>query len=395
MRVLIVEDNEANILLLQALLRHWGYEVVVARDGVEAWDIISTEDISFVISDLMMPNMDGFELCRRIRLANLPRYVYVILLTALEDKASLIKGLEAGADDFLSKPFNQHELQVRIRAGERVLQLEKTLKQRNTEIEEAYATIRRDLEAAAQMQQSLLPSTAATISGMAFDWLFRPSAFVAGDIFNFFQLDEHHLGFYHLDVAGHGIPSAMLSVTLSKVLTPAADQSGLLKRPISTPPYYTLIPPIDVVNALNQRFQSPADSCLYFTMVYGIIDTAIGRLTFTQAGHPSPVYMLQGAKARLIGDGGFPVGLLPDLTYESLTVDMQRGDRLVIYSDGVTECMNPQQELYTEERLLTHLDSTAHLPLRQVMEHLEQGLCHWKGDNTFDDDVSVLVIEVQ
>lgn len=372
MRVLIVDDNEANILLLQALLTRWDYEVVVARDGVEAWDILDTDDISFVISDLMMPNMDGFELCQRLRLANLPRYVYVILLTALEDKASLIKGLEAGADDFLSKPFNQHELQVRIRAGERVLQLEKTLTQRNAEIEEAYATIRRDLEAAAQMQQSLLPSTAATLSGIAFDWLFRPSAVVAGDIFNFFQLDEHHLGFYHLDVAGHGIPSAMLSVTLSKVLTPAVDQSSLLKRPIAEAPYYTLIPPVDVVNSLNQRFQSSADSCLYFTMVYGIINTAIGRLTFTQAGHPSPVYMLQGAKARLIGDGGFPVGLLPDLTYESLTVDMQRGDRLAIYSDGVTECMNPQQELYTEERLLTYLDSTAHLPLRQVMENLEQ-----------------------
>jgi sigma-B regulation protein RsbU (phosphoserine phosphatase) len=394
MRVLIADDVETNILILGTLLQNWGYDVVTAQDGLEAWNRVCKGDITFVISDLLMPNMDGFELCQRIRAAALPHYVYVILLTALHDKASLIKGMEAGADDFLSKPFNQNELQVRIRAGERVLQLEKTLRQRNAELGEAYTRIQDDLEAAAQMQQSLLPSAAVTLSGIQFDWVFRPSAIVGGDIFNFFPLDEQHVAFYHLDVAGHGIPSAMLSVTLSKVLTPIANQDSLLKHLLPEAPHYVIVPPADVVTALNERFQSTADSLMYFTMIYGIIDTSAQQITLTQAGHPSPAYIPHGGKARLLGDGGFPVGMLPNVPYESFTMQLRRGDRLVIYSDGVTECMNPQRELYTEERFLRHLEHTAPRPLREVMEQLEEGLCQWKGDITFDDDVSVLAFEV-
>ena len=393
MRVLIADDDEVSRFLLEAMLKDWGYDCLVAGDGLEAWQRLCTEDIQFVISDLMMPHMDGIELCRRIRNANWPYYVYVILLTASYEKSALITGMEAGADDFLNKPFDQEELQVRIRAGERVVRLEQTLHQRNVALSAAYSQIQRDLEAAARMQQSLLPRAAVTLSGITCDWVFHPCAVVAGDIFNVFPLDEQHLGFYHLDVAGHGIPSAMLSVTLSKVLSATDAQHSLLKRYRAEAAQPDLLSPADVIRTLNQQFQSSDDSLLYFTMVYGLIDTQAARMTLTQAGHPSPVYLPKGGPAVLLGTGGYPVGMLPGVDYETVTVDFQCGDRLVLYSDGVTECQNATHEGFTERRLLRYLEQTRTQPLAQVMQNLERYLCVWRGAPAFEDDVSVLAFE--
>src|SRR5262245_20643400 len=393
MRILIADDDAVTRLLLEAMLQGWGYDCLVASDGLEAWQHLCSEEIQFVISDLMMPHMDGIELCRHIRNANLPYYVYFILLTASHEKSSLITGMEAGADDFLNKPFDQEELQVRIRAGERVLRLEQTLQQRNAALSAAYSQIQRDLEAAARMQHSLLPKAAGTLAGITFDWLFRPCTFVAGDIFNFFRLDEYHLGFYHLDVAGHGIPSAMLSVTLSQVLSPANGQPSLLKRQHLDAAGQVILPPSEVISTLNQRFQSQDNSLLYFTMIYGLIDTQAARVTLTQAGHPSPVYLPRGGKTVLLGTGGFPVGMWPEADYEMLTLDFQPGDRLVLYSDGVTECMNQTHEHFGETRLMRYVEAAGGQPLDQVMQNLERYLHAWKGDNAFEDDVSVLAIE--
>src|SRR5437763_10867920 len=154
MRILVVDDDGLTRSVLGAMLQSWGYEFLFAGDGLAAWEILRQETIQLVISDLIMPHMDGIELCRHIRSANFSHYVYVILLTASHEKSSLIIGMDAGADDFLNKPFDQDELQVRIRAGERVLRLEQTLQQRNEALSEAYSHIQRDLEAAARMQQS-------------------------------------------------------------------------------------------------------------------------------------------------------------------------------------------------------------------------------------------------
>jgi sigma-B regulation protein RsbU (phosphoserine phosphatase) len=157
MRILVVEDDRASALLLKSMLQRWGYDVVHATDGRQAWEILHEQDIRLVISDWMMPRMNGLELCREIRKSDLPGYTYVILLTARGERLSLVEGMGAGADDFVTKPFDQAELQARLRAGVRIVQLEADLEQRNRRLEDAYRSMRQDLEAAARMQRSLLP----------------------------------------------------------------------------------------------------------------------------------------------------------------------------------------------------------------------------------------------
>ncbi len=402
-QILIVEDDKLTRNSLCRIIQKLDYEVMTASDGLEAWNILREQPIDIVITDWIMPGMDGLELCKRIRSADLRNYVYVIILTAQGGKKELIEAIDAGADDFAVKPSTQLELSARIKAGKRILKLQSDLKEQNEKLSKsnrklnhAYSVIKKDLEAGAKIQSSLLPQKASMISGISFDWIFLPSEFVAGDVFNYFRLDENHVGFYVLDVAGHGIPAAMLSVTLSKALSPANTQECLLKQfmPVPEPPYYKIINPAMAIKMLNERFQADPETMQYFTIVYGIIDTQSGETTITQAGHPCPILLQKGTSANLIGKGGFPVGMLPNIDYEEQEIALNRGDRLFAFSDGITECINSKQQEFSPERLMDLVEEGRDLPLRKLLELIEYRLHQWKGDNTFEDDVTLLAIEI-
>lgn len=312
-------------------------------------------------------------------------------------------GNPAGSVHILRDITDQKRLEARLKAGEKILKLQKDLEERNKklsesnkELSQAYSVIKRDLEAGAKIQSSLMPQAPSTIYRVQFDSIFLPSTFVAGDIFNYFKLDEHHVGFYVLDVAGHGIPAAMLSVALSKALCPTNDQERLLKQfmPAPEPPYYRITNPAMAVQALNKRFQADANTMQYFTMVYGFIDARNGQTVMTLAGHPPPIFLKKGAEASLIGTGGYPVGMLPDVEYAEEEVKLNKGDRLILYSDGITECTNSNQVEFSVERLIDILEKGHNLPLRELMERIEQGLRLWRGNNDFEDDMTLLAIEV-
>ena len=397
MKILIAEDTKAIQILLTHHLKKWGHEVIVADDGVQAWEIIKETPIQFLISDWMMPGMDGLTLCRKIREANFPGYIYIILLTAIGNKEGIVKGMEAGADDYLGKPFDSEELRVRIQAGIRLLHLESELQERNDRLAETYGRIRRDLDAAAAMQKSLLPAPSTAFGNAHFDWLFLPSAFVAGDILNYFRVvDDHHVAFYQLDVSGHGVPSAMLSVTLSKLLSPETRVDSLLKSfSVDESGSAKCISPEKTVTELNNMFQG-GEGDFYFTMVYGVLDTNTGELQFCQAGHPSPIIMHAGESAEKVGEGGFPVGMLPDLSYDSHDITLKSGDRFFLYSDGITECASLDTgEMFGESRLMRFFEDKRDLSIRQLNVALNEILVEWRGGEELEDDVSLLVLEMK
>src|SRR5919201_6551063 len=141
MKVLIAEDEAISRRLLQSYLERWGHEVGVAQNGSEAWQLFQAGEFPIVISDWMMPEMDGLELIRRIRACQRPGYVYAILLTSRSQKEDLVEGMEAGADDFLTKPLDRDELRVRLRAAERVVRLEGSLAEQNRALREAQAAL--------------------------------------------------------------------------------------------------------------------------------------------------------------------------------------------------------------------------------------------------------------
>jgi sigma-B regulation protein RsbU (phosphoserine phosphatase) len=397
-KILLVDDD-ASVRTVPALfLRKWGYEVIEASDGQQALEILDREPIGLVISDWVMPKLTGIDLCRRIRANGSGHYTYLILCTSKGERADLIEGMEAGADDFLVKPINKEEMRVRVRAGQRVIELERGLADRNLELsginaqlQTAYERIQDDLKSAAWMQTNLLPPPSQRILNVASEWRFRPSSYVGGDIFNIFPLDDRRVGFYILDVSGHGVPAAMLSVTLSMVLSPDSARGSPLKRYDPATEADEVVPTAEVVGDLNQRFQSKDDQ--YFTIIYGLFDSRTGELSLTQAGHPNPVLIPRNRGLKVLGEGGTPVGLLPDIEFDTIHASLCPGDRLVLYSDGVVECANKDGALFGEERLVDYLSATRAAPLPHMLAGLEHEMERWRGNGDFDDDVSLLALE--
>ena len=404
MRILIVEDNLITSAMLIKNLNKWGYDTLSARDINEGLFIIQTKEVNLVITDWLMPGGNGDELCQRVRDLNLPFYIYIILVTSLEKAEFAVQGINAGADDFIRKPIQLNELHARIRAGVRILNLEKNFQLNNERLIEtskkliaANEAINRDLNMAMVMQRSLLPAVNTQHQGISIDWLYHASTKLSGDIFNFFPIDRHHVGFYILDVAGHGIASAMQSFMLSKLLSETNNKDDL-KFATSNIPTLLLDKKLNsaatIVTRLNQRFQTDANNILYFTMIYGIVDTLNHTLELCQAGHPHALFLSQHLPAKFILEGNVPVGIIPNAKYESVSLNYLPGDRIFIYSDGITECASVTGEMFGSERLRLFVEENRGLKIADVLAQLDQQITSWHGGNDFEDDISLLALEL-
>ncbi|UYK99712.1 PP2C family protein-serine/threonine phosphatase [Pantoea stewartii] len=393
--VLIVEDSLVYRRLLSRMLTQWGYRVSEAENGIVALTILETQPVSMVISDWEMPEMDGLTLCREIRGRQLGHYIYFILLTARENPNDLTQGFDAGVDDFLSKPVEQSELRARLHAGTRILSLEATLAARNTHLSEALRQIEQDLEVAARIQHSVLPAHQQCYGDYFSDWLFLPSAWVSGDIFNVFPLDNH-LGFYCVDVSGHGVGAAMMSLAVARQFLHGRTVERFLLDGDKG-----VVSPAEVVRILNERFCSDeAEIVSYFTLIYGVINLTSGEGRLCQAGHPTPFIVTPHGQIRTVGEGGAPVGLMPHLSWTDVSFTLAPGERLCLFSDGITECENLAGEQFGQERLQTCIqDSIVQAP-DDLLQQFGQHLIRWRnGENTeqhaMADDVSLLIIEHQ
>ena len=186
--------------------------------------------------------------------------------------------------------------------------------------------------------------------------------------------------------------AAMLSVTLSKMLAASPVASSPLKRTVAGVRGCEVIPPDQVIKELNRRFQDNGD--MYFTMVYGVIDTKTHLLRVTQAGHPHPIYVPKGAPIP-VGHGGFPVGIVPDMEYDLVEQQISSGDRLYLCSDGILECFNDRGEQFGMKRLMKFLEKHRESALRDVLDELQEALQQWVGAKVFEDDVSLVAVEIQ
>ena len=398
LRILVVDDDEIQREVLVSLLESHDYEVGSAPDGVAAFDELRQAPVNIVFTDWMMPRMNGLDLIRQIRHTQFGRYIYVILCTSRISRADLVEGMESGADDYIGKPIHEDELLVRLKAGERVIHLEnrlaednRKLAEANQSISKAYTRIHEDLEAAARMQRSLLPASR-TIHGIQCESLFVPASAVAGDIFNFFPLSGTCTGFYLLDVSGHGIPAAMLSVTLSKALATRPTEVSPLLRVHPGRPGYEILSPNEAIAEVNRRFQDQGD--MYFTMVYGVLEEASQCLRLAQAGHPSPILLRGGDPPLALGEGGFPVGVLPEVTYDLMEYSMTKGDRLFLASDGILESASPEGEQFGRARFMEFLASHRDAPLKDLLQALEAKMRRWIQADEFEDDVSLIALEL-
>jgi len=396
MKILLVDDALDMRLVMKRTLTLMGHQVTVAEDGVEAWNYLQNDTFQTVITDWDMPNMDGVELCRHIRSAKFPHYTYIILLTGRSGKHNLIAGMDAGADDFATKPMERDEMEVLLRAAERVISLERRLEQQNHDLAQVNQSLEaardetlRDLHNAATLQMGILP-TQKQIGQLDYAWFFRPAQMIGGDTFNYFPMNERFQLFYTVDVSGHGISAALLSMYLSNLLTSTADQAcnqncegteASIKENLA-----------NMVSSFNTHLLDLTDH--YFTMILGVIDTAEHRLYFVQAGHPMPFLVNRSTqKVEELECTGFPVGLVPGVEYEVMSYSFPPESRLVLFSDGLFEMVDDNEQ----PLLNTDLEAALKTSITDTACETVKSICNaFLVDNyeeTQPDDLSVMVID--
>lgn len=397
--VLIVDDSKAQRRVLALQLERWGYEVVEAGSGEEALAACQARPFEMVLSDWMMPGMSGLEFCRKFR--ELPRenYGYFILLTSKSEKAEVADGLEVGADDFLSKPVSAHELRARLRAGERILGMQRELVQKNRlvgatleELQKLYDSLDRDLIEARKLQDGLTRDRFRDYGGGTVSLLLKPSGHVGGDLVGSFAIDSHRLGLFSVDVSGHGVASAMMTARLAGLLSGSSpDQNIALKTGVGG--QHDAFPPLQVAQRLNRLMLEDLQIDQYFTMAYAEVDLASGAFVLTQAGHPHPMILRKSGEIEFLGEGGMPIGLFEGAAYDQINGMLTSGDRLLLISDGISECPDPAGQELGGEGFGRMLQANAGLPSADLLEAIVWDLAAFAGMNTFPDDVSALVFD--
>lgn len=397
--VLVVDDSRLQRRILSSMLNRWGFEVIEASTGAEALEMCRKSRPEFIFSDWMMPELNGPDFCRAFRKLYPHDYSYFILLTSKSEKNDITKGLDSGADDFLTKPVNAPELRARITAGERILSMQSELQHQNALIQDTldelkglYATINSDLLEAQKLQQSLIREHERQIGPFHITQFVKSSGHVGGDLVGFFEAGPSHLGVFGVDVSGHGISSALFTARVAGYFS-----SGSVEQNLALETCADGIPcpraPEDVMADLNHQVLHDIETDLYFTMVLADLNLETGLLRFAQAGHPHPVLQSNKNTFLHLGTGGMPVGLIDDITFERTEHLMRPGDRLFIVSDGVTECPDPSGTLLDQEGFEQMLRQFVHKHGQDVINDIFIGLAADANLTVFPDDVSIIMVE--
>lgn len=285
----------------------------------------------------------------------------------------------------------QSDVTTQVEANREVRQALELLEATNRKVTAANQRMKRNLEAAARIQQAMLPDTLPEHPGYAFAWKYLPSEELAGDTLNIFQLDARHVAFYLLDVTGHGTAAALLAVAVSRILAPAPNSSSVVWEP-DGPRGLRITDPVDVATELNYLFPWDADTGQFFTLVYGVLDMESGEVRFVTAGHPGPLHLRADGGVIQAPTEGMPIGLASE-PYRGQRLRLDPGDRLVLYSDGIVEVMSPGGRLFGRARLLEAIACNTCRALDATLNHLLDTAQHWRGSRRFQDDLSLVAIE--
>jgi len=370
-KILVIDDDSAIQLLLKRTLATQGYSVVLASDGEKGLKLAFELHPAMVICDWVMPGMSGIDVCRKIKATPELATTFFILLTSLGSVSDRVKGLDAGADDFLCKPIDMYELKARVRAGLRLHQLNHDLKLQKQLLES-------ELAEAAEYVNSILPEPALE-PPIAIDLHFLPSRQLGGDGFDYYWLDKEHLVIYLLDVSGHGLRAALPSLSVINLLR---------SRSLTKVNYYK---PSEVLQRLNESFQMTARNDKYFTIWYGVYNSRSRELIYASAGHPPAILFSEGDRQKRLKTSGFPVGMFLDAEYADACCQIDSGASLYIFSDGIYEIDRGNGNIWSLDEFISLLEDYQKGSDRSVKNLVERIKIHNNNYN-LEDDLSVIQI---
>jgi sigma-B regulation protein RsbU (phosphoserine phosphatase) len=402
-QILVVDDDESNRESLRRRLARHEYLVIAVADGPAALEIIERQTFDLVLLDVMMPGMSGLEVLERVRQHRSHTDLPIIMATAQDKSEDVVIALEKGANDYVTKPLEFAVVLARVRtqlllkkAVNLATDLEHRLSARNIDLEAANAKLelhaRRaayDLETAAKVQKTFLPSRSPKIKGSSFAWVYEPCQELAGDSLNILQLDEDHVAFYILDVSGHGVAASLHAVAATWLLSEIGFGNSIVMHVQDGA--MVPVPPAEVADTLNKRFETTSETGHFMTLFYAVYNTRNQMLTYVSAGHPGAIQIARGKEPCTLHGTGLPIGF--GEPYEQQSVRLDSGDRVYLYSDGITEAMNPLSNLFGTERLIRVLRRGQHLGLADVVAAVQTEVRAWQDGEANKDDISILAME--
>ena len=384
MKVLIAEDDATSRLMLDRMLRKWGYDTVVVEDGLAAWEALQESDPPrLAILDWRMPGMLGTEICRRVRSRADGRSTYLIMLTAKDQREDIIGGFKSGADDYLTKPFDRKELRARLEVGSRILSLQGVLADRLQEIEETLDRIQ---------ELFLFGECPRKLDGGQVSALTIPCSLAAGDFYDFHQYSEHCFDVVVGDVMGKGMKAALFgAATVTRFLRSLKElilRSGDRAAP----------KPSEILTHVRAKmWRQLIELESFVTINYSRFDLKRKRLEFVDCGHLRVLHVPSDAddEYRFLEGANMPLGFSEHEPYEQTEIAFEQGDLFLYYSDGITEARDPQGRFFGTQRLVElvrehrHLDSEALVNL--VMNHVED----FAQNGQLADDATCIAVQIR
>jgi serine phosphatase RsbU (regulator of sigma subunit) len=348
----------------------------MANDGKEALECLAKTPVDLVLLDIMMPVMGGIETLSRIKADEALRHLPVIVVSALDDVDNVVKCIELGAEDYLFKPVNKVILNARVSTS-----LEK---KRLRDQEQAYMQhVRQELELGRQIQTDFLPATLPETSGWECAVSFHPAFEVAGDFYDLFQLGENKLCLVIADVCGKGVGAALFMALVRSLTRAFAEQADAAGE--------TVLRAVELTNSYITRHHRQRKSYMFATLFFGALDTTTGVMDYTTAGHYPPLVLGADGSISSLELCGPALGITGDTTFEIKRIVIPKGASLFAYTDGVIEAKNATEELFSQERLLSILQSPS--PSAQaVLDRIEECLRVYTGDTEQSDDITMMAV---
>jgi len=372
--ILIVDDTPLNIGVISGALKD-SYKTKVATNGEKALALASAEEKpDLILLDIMMPGMDGYEVCSRLKSDPATREIPVIFLTGQTAAEDETRGFEVGAVDYVHKPFSPAVVNARVRSHI-------FLREARAQLASQLLALNNELEMARQIQLSILPHSIPKLPGLEIAARFLPMTSVAGDFYDFIEIDGKHIGILIADVSGHGLPSALIASMLQVALTAQAGHAS---------------EPAKVLLGLNHALCGKF-TYNFVTAAYVYVDLEKNLMRYAGAGHP-PVLQWRnstGKTAKLL-ENGLVLGMVAEATYDALEFPLELGDRYVLYTDGVLEATNSAREEFGADRFMRFIENHKHLVADQFSETLLTELSRWSNQTAEQgqqDDITLLVID--
>ena len=385
--ILVVDDTPDNLSLMSGLLKE-DYQVKVAPGGERALRIAAGDSPpDLILLDVMMPEMDGYEVCRRLKAKEKTRDIPVVFLTAKSEVTDETLGFSLGAVDYITKPISPPIVLARVKTQLALKRVSDFLRDQNhfleTEVQRrteellatrlAHQVVERDLALALRLQRSMLPPARFGVQGWSVSAHLEPARAIGGDLYDYFRLGADRLLFAVGDVSDKGVASALFMVrvlTLLRWLATSCDD------------------PARVLKQLNEALCKDNDTCMFVTLGLGIVNLASGELIYAHGGHEAPVLVTPGQAPQLLELASGPaLGLMEEGEYPLHHLRLQAGQQLLLVSDGVNEANNPALDQFGEQRLLEVCAQGG-----ELVQRCQEAVRRFADGAEPNDDVTILLL---